>query len=257
MTFPNIATALSQGYSITKIIDWLMRHDKKLGSSIKEALNQGYTKDQIAEYDKQSGMSFGQKQGALAGMTEKEKADRLLYRRTGTENRIGNVLESAAKTVPFVAASAAAVPALGSVLRAVSPVALQMVANRFPRLAPLLGGMQAGPGAGPQPMGGAPGAPTITPGIPPQTPTPGAAQAIAPQPTAAPAPGAAAPQMPGIAQGASQAAAQLTGNISTIIKSAVQSGSKDPKTIVQIFETLYPGFPAKFEKENGTSLSGL
>lgn len=247
MSMALVAQALAQGYSIYKIIDKLIQKDRIIGPKIQEALAAGYTKDQIADFLKRSSGTLSERQGMLQGMTEAEKYRGLTYR----QNEADKALKTAAIAAPVALGAVAAAPAIGSALRGVSPAALQMVANRFPGLAHLMG-MQQGPGQ--QPIGGSPGTPTITPGVSPQiTPAAAAVQASAPQPAAIPSPGVAAPQIPSAGPAVDQAAAQLTGNIPTIIKSVVQSGYKDPKTIVQIFETLYPGFLKKFEKENGTS----
>lgn len=78
---PLIARALTQGFTINEIIKWLLSNNSPLSRSIKEATKQGYTQDQIGEYlTKGSKFTSGQRERALEGMTEKERAERMQYR---------------------------------------------------------------------------------------------------------------------------------------------------------------------------------
>ncbi len=158
-SIPAIISALSQGYTMIQVLEKIVSSGKPLGKRIKEALNQGHSPDQIGEYlTKGRSRSFGEQQGMLAGMTEKEKGERIANYQPPIER-------GAIKAVPAIASGVASY-ALG---RAV-PKILQQIAPQITQgpIAPV----PQGPQAGPQPQ---------PPGAPPPTPTPGP-QPIQPQP---------------------------------------------------------------------------
>jgi hypothetical protein len=149
MTIASVASAIAQGYSISKIIKSVLNMNTPLAKSIKEALKQGYNEDQIGEYlSKGKNLSFSQKNQMLTGMTEEEKARGIAYRQTKSEKNIGNILKTGAAAIPVAAAGYAAGPMLGSALG---------------RAAPSIFGPGAIPGA----------ATTAIGGIPPAGPPPG------------------------------------------------------------------------------------
>jgi hypothetical protein len=137
MTFPAVAQALSQGYSISKIIKSIMQMNSPLAKSIKEALRQGYSEDQIGEYlSKGKATSYSQKKSMLPGMTEEEKARGILYRQPASEKKLGGILKNAAIAAPVVAAGAMAAPAIGSALSTVAPTALSAAGSALARALP-------------------------------------------------------------------------------------------------------------------------
>lgn len=122
MTFATVTTALSQGYSISKVIQSILRMNTPLSKAIKEALKQGYNEDQIGEYlEKGKSLSYSQKNKMLPGMTEEEKARGIAYREPKAQKNIKGILESAAMAAPAAAAGYVAAPAIGAALGRAAP----------------------------------------------------------------------------------------------------------------------------------------
>jgi len=122
MTIASIQQALMQGYSISTVIQSILKMDSPLAKSIKEAIKQGYNEDQIGEYlSKGKNLSFSQKNKMLKGMTEEEKARGIAYHQTKSEKNIGNLVKSAAISGGAAAAGSFAAPALGGALARAAP----------------------------------------------------------------------------------------------------------------------------------------
>lgn len=96
MTFVPVVRALLQSYPLQQVLTWLNKNDPKTAKIIKSALKQGYTEDQISDYLlNQNQMSFGQKNEALSGMTDKEKTEKLTYRGDQVPGNLGNIAQTA------------------------------------------------------------------------------------------------------------------------------------------------------------------
>ncbi len=135
MTLQTITAALSQGYSISKIIKSVMNMNTPLAKSIKEALRQGYNEDQIGEYlSKGKTSSYSQKNKMLPGMTDQEKSRGILYRQPKSEKNIGNILKTAAMTAPVAAAGAFAAPAISAAAGSIAPQAMNALRRAAPQL---------------------------------------------------------------------------------------------------------------------------
>ena len=169
MTFATVATALSQGHNISKVIKSILRMNTPLANSIKEALKQGYTEDQIGEYlEKGKSQSYSQKNKMLQGMTEEEKARGIAYREPKTQKNIKNIIETGAKALPAVAAGYMAGPAVGAALGQAGSA----LGGALGRAAPQIFGQNAIPGAAA--TAASVGQPTTSPAMPqaPQTQIP-------------------------------------------------------------------------------------
>ncbi len=78
MIAPSILSAISQGFNASQIIKWLISNDKNLSQVIKNALSQGYDDDKILSYlTNGQYMSHGQKNEALSGTTQQERASKI------------------------------------------------------------------------------------------------------------------------------------------------------------------------------------
>lgn len=227
----NILSALSQGFTITQVIDWLKKNDKILGSKIKEALRQGHTEDEIGQYlTKGASISYAKRQNLLSGMSEKEKGERIANYQPPIETALRKALPAAAIGL----AGAAAAPAL---IRSL-PVAAQQLLG--------LGGPGTGPGGSPTAAPIPTAAATAPPGAPPQAPTPAAGAAVA----------GAVGQAIAKGQGAvlfNQMGDKVTG----IIKSL--AGQQDPETIAAVLDQkiLSPGQKKWLSQQGADDLPGL
>jgi hypothetical protein len=247
MTIASVASAIAQGYSISKIIKSVLNMNTPLAKSIKEALKQGYNEDQIGEYlSKGKNLSFSQKNQMLTGMTEEEKARGIAYRQTKSEKNIGNILKTAATAIPVAAAGYAAGPMLGAALG---------------RAAPSIFGPGAIPGA----------ATTAIGGIPPAGPPPGTTpqNTINIQGTRLPsnAPPGTPPISP-VAQTQPQPVAQPQAiNINpaevleklqskTKVDELAKSGN-DAASITGFFQKFYPKIVKDVEKEAGKDFENV
>ena len=256
MTIPLVQQAIIQGYSIKKIIDWLIKSKSKLGIDISEAMRQGYSENAIEEYLKRSsGMPFSAKNKAIPSITEEEKARGILYKGSPAQRGIGNVIKTAAVAAPIAAAAGGAyalAPMLSSVLGRAAPQLMQTAVQQFPALAPLFGQMgQGAPGNAPSPA--MPSAQTIT------QPQAQPAQApIMPAPIM-PAPIMPAPIMPAPAVGSA------TGNILDSFMSSpmgqlvknVSSQYQDVPTVSGIIRHFFDKDVKRFEKSSGVKLEDV
>ena len=120
---PNIIKTLGMGYGSKEILGWLSKNNKAISGQIQSALKQGYNEDQIlAYYTGRKHMTFGQKEEALSGMTEKEKGAALEQGAPGDWKK------------PLATAASIALPVAGTVgaamaLRQSVPGILQGILN--------------------------------------------------------------------------------------------------------------------------------
>lgn len=77
MSLPTlIFRALSQGFNMINIVNYLIKNNKSLSKKIESALKQGYSHDQIGEYlSKGEYSTYSQREKMLSGITQKERAD--------------------------------------------------------------------------------------------------------------------------------------------------------------------------------------
>lgn len=142
MSIPSLLSAITQGYSSSQIIQWLSSQSKKWAKQIKSSKSQGYADDQILEYlTHGKHTSKGQREQMLSGMTEQERATKILNQPTDLEP-----LAKGIGTAATLGASAYGISKIPSAIKSISG---------------LLQRSPAAPGGpiGPQPMANAPTAP--------------------------------------------------------------------------------------------------
>jgi hypothetical protein len=85
-------SALAQGYNASQIVGWLSNNNKKLARTIKSALSQGYTQDDILKYlTKGKYATHGQRNQMLSGQTEQEKGTRIFNQGTDWKGLAKNI----------------------------------------------------------------------------------------------------------------------------------------------------------------------
>lgn len=125
MSLAGITQALSQGYGISKVIKSVLRMNTPLAKNIQQALNQGYSEDEIGKYlTNQNKRSYSQKKTELSDMTEEEKARGILYHQPESEKKLGGVIKNATIAVPAAVAGGLAAPMATAALQRALPTGL-------------------------------------------------------------------------------------------------------------------------------------
>lgn len=200
-----IANALINGFTAKEIIDFLVKTNKQLAPKINQAIDQGYTPEQIVKYlggyekntPKTGTQPFAARSALKPGYTDQERADIAFQYRPPLQRNVGGVLGSAIENAPMLAGVAGLTYGFG---KAAAPVA-QVIGNY---LSQRLGGPRnptqpTTPGGGPQPQ----------PGPAPVQPSP-----VGPTPTG----GGGAPPSPGTGPKPSPGLANQKGFLSSIVQ---------------------------------------
>lgn len=153
-----IANALLNGFTAKEIIDFLVKSNKQLAPKINQAIEQGYTPEQIVKFlgghqsrNPQTGSQpFAARSALKPGYTEQERARIASEYRPPLQRNVGNVLGSAIENAPMLAGVAGLTYGFGKAAAPVAQVIGNYLSQRFG--APQTPTQPTAPGGGPQPQ---------------------------------------------------------------------------------------------------------